>query len=164
MVASGGDVGGSGMPDDGVRGVVGLGGGDIGVNGLGGEGCSKATSMTSGIFGGREDDLLGGESRKGGRGDRGEPLRGGGHSCKLAPSCLSSSSSQRRVLVLLAGGGATSGEGIVDGGGVEDVVGSSDVVGTAEGWVSCTGEGAGGCMSSEGEGAGPHCRLRRRRL
>jgi hypothetical protein len=159
MVASGGNVGGSGTPDDGIRGVVGLGGSDVGVNGRGGEGCSKATSVTSGIFGGREDDLLGGESRKGGRGDRGKPLRGGGHSCELAPSCLSSSSLQRRFLVLLAGGGATSGEGIVNGGGVEDVVSSGDVMGTAEGWVSCTGEGAGGCMSSEGEAAGPRRRL-----
>ncbi len=90
MVASGGDVGGSGTPDDGVRGVAGLGGGDIGVNGQDGEGCSKATSATSGIFGGREDELLGSESCKGGRGDWGEPLRGRGHSCELAPSCLSS--------------------------------------------------------------------------
>ncbi len=109
MVASGGDVGGSGMPDDGVRGVADLGGGDVSVNGRGGEGCSEATSVTSGIFGGREDNLLGGESCKGGCGDWGEPLRGGGHSCELAPSCLSSSSLQRRFLVLLAGGGATSG-------------------------------------------------------
>jgi hypothetical protein len=163
VVASGGIVGGSGTPEDGVKGIAGLGGGDVGVNGRGGEGCSEATSVTSGIFGGREDDLLGGESRKGGRGDWGEPLRGRGHSCKLAPSCLSSSSLQRRFLVLLAGGEATSGEGIVNSGGVEDVVGSGDVVGTAEGWVSYTGEGAGGCMSSEGEAAGPRHRLRRRR-
>ncbi len=162
MVAIGGDVGGSGTPDYGVRGVAGLGGGDVGVNGRGGEGCSEATSVTSDIFGGREDDLLGGELRKGGRVDRGELLRGGGHSCEPAPSCLSSSSSQRRFLVLLAGGRATSGEGIVNCGGVEDVVGSGDVVGTAEGWVSCTGKGAGGCMSSEGEAAGPRRRLRRR--
>ncbi len=159
VVASSGNVGGSGTPDDGVRGVAGLGGGDVGVSGRGGEGCSEATSVTSGIFGGREDDLLGGELRKGSRGDWGEPLRGRGHSCELAPSCLSSSSSQRRFLVLLAGGGATSGEGIVNGGGVEDAVGLGDVVGTAEGWVSCIGEGAGGCMSSEGEAAGPRRRL-----
>jgi hypothetical protein len=151
------------MPDDGIRGIAGLGGSDVGVSGRGGEGCSEATSLTSGIFGGREDDLLGGESRKGGSGDRGEPLRGEGHSCELAPSCLSSSSSQRRFLVLLVGGGATAGEGVVNGGGVEDVVGSGNVMGTAEGWVSCTGKGAGGCMSSEGEAAGPRHRLRRRR-
>jgi hypothetical protein len=154
VVASCGNVGGSGKLDDGVRGVAGLGGGDVGVNSRGGESCSEATSVTSGIFGGREDDLLGGESHKGGSGDRGEPLRGGGHSCELAPSCLSSSSSQRRFLVLLAHGGATSGEGIVNGGGVEDVVGSGDVVGTAQGWVSCTGEGAGGCVVVYNSGIG----------
>ncbi len=71
VVASGCDVGddvsGSGTPDDGVGGVAGLGGGDFGVNGHGREGGSKATSETSGIFGGREDDLLGGESLKGSR-------------------------------------------------------------------------------------------------
>jgi hypothetical protein len=54
--------------------------------------------MTSDIFGGREDDLHGSEARKGGHGNRGEPLRGGGHSCELAPSCLCSFSSQRRLL------------------------------------------------------------------
>jgi hypothetical protein len=77
-------------------------------------------------------------------------LGGGRYSCELAPSCLSSSSSQRRFLVLFTGGGVTSGEesdGI--GGGVEDVVGSG------EGWVSCTDKG---CMSTEGEAAGPRHR------
>jgi hypothetical protein len=57
----------------------------------------------------------------------------------------------------------TSGERIVDGSGVEDVVGSGDVVSSAEGWVSCTDEGTDGCMSSEGEAAGPRPRLRRQR-
>jgi hypothetical protein len=37
--------------------------------------------MTSSMFGSREDELLGSEACKGGHGDQGEPLRGGGHSC-----------------------------------------------------------------------------------
>jgi hypothetical protein len=49
-------------------------------------------------------------------------------------------------------------------GGVEDGVGSCDMVSSAEGWVSCTDEGAGGCMSTEGEAAGPlRCLQRRHR-
>jgi hypothetical protein len=47
-----------------------VGGCVVGVNGRGGEGGSEETSMTFGIFGGREDDLLGSEERKGSRGDR----------------------------------------------------------------------------------------------
>jgi hypothetical protein len=77
-------------------------------------------------------------------------LGGGRYSCELAPSCISSSSSQRRFLVLFTSAGVTSGEesdGITSG--VEDVVGSG------EGWVSCTDEG---CMSTEGEAAGPRHR------
>jgi hypothetical protein len=91
----------------------------------------------------------------------GELLRGGRHSWELAPSCLSSSSSPHRFLVLVAGGAATSGEGSdVNDSGVEDVFSSGYMVSSGEGWISCTDEGAGGCMSTEGEGAGPRRRLR----
>ncbi len=89
----------------GVTGVDGLKGGDADVDGRGGEGGSKETSITSGILGGSEDDLLGGEVCRGGHGEWEELLRGGRHSCELGPSCLSSSSSQRRFLVLLAAEG-----------------------------------------------------------
>jgi hypothetical protein len=96
-----------------VTGVDSLGGGDVGVDSHGGECSSEETSITSGKLGGSEDNLLGGEAIRGSRGEWGELLRGGRHSCELAPSCLSSSSWQRRFLVLLASGGVTSGEGRV---------------------------------------------------
>jgi hypothetical protein len=99
-----------GAGEVGVTDIDGLGGGNVGVDGYGREGGSEETSITSGIFGGSEDDLLGGEARRGGRGNWGELVRGGRHSCELAPSCLSSSSLQHHFLVLLAGGGAISGK------------------------------------------------------
>ncbi len=57
------------LVEAGVTGVDGLGGGDVGENGHGGEDGSDAASMTSGILGGNEDDLLGGEACGGGRGN-----------------------------------------------------------------------------------------------
>ncbi len=153
-----------GVGEVGVTDIDGLGGGNVGVDGYGREGDSEETSITSGIFGGSEDDLLGGEARRGGCGNWGELIRGGRHSCELAPSCLSSSSLQHHFLVLLAGGGAISGkESDVNGSGVENVVSSGDMVSSGEGWVSCTDEGAGGCMSTEGEAAGSHRCLRQQR-
>ncbi len=68
-VAGRGDVGGDGTPDDAVRGIDGLGGDNVNVDGHGREGGSEETSITSVVFGGSEDDLLGGEARRGGCGN-----------------------------------------------------------------------------------------------
>ncbi len=50
-----------------VTGLAGLGGSDIGVDGRGGEGGSDGASKASDKLGGREDDLLGVETRADGR-------------------------------------------------------------------------------------------------
>jgi hypothetical protein len=115
-------LGGSG---DAVRaweaGVGGCGGGYEGVVGRGE------------VVGGSEDDLLGGEVCRGGRGGCGKLLSGGRHRSELVSSCLSSSSSQRRFLVLLASGGAISGEG-------DETASIGDGVGAGEGPGGCVGE------------------------
>jgi hypothetical protein len=63
------DVGEGGVGEVSVIGVDGLGGGGVSVDGRGREGGSDEASMTSDILGGREDDLLGSEARRGGRSD-----------------------------------------------------------------------------------------------